>query len=94
MDMKYFENHVEAQRAAIRYVKADLCIPNDLEYAATRALKELRNHLDECGKRMPAPRFYYDVKDKETWMYLDVAHTKRLQTKEIINPNFKYKHVF
>ena len=49
-----------------------------------------RDYLDSQKKKMPQPKYHFDLKDKHSWKYLTVILDEGIYIRAVPNPLFKY----
>lgn len=88
INKKYIEHYLSTQKVMMHYVSRMLPVPADVKKEAEFALVDLRAHLDRNNVRMPPARYFYNVRDKSTWKYIQVNHGDR----DTINPGYAYEN--
>lgn len=71
-----------------------------MRYMISRSQKyltKIRDYLDSCDMKYPKPKYKFDLKNMDTWKYLDSkVHTNKdnsIYLEEVLNPRFKYANL-
>lgn len=84
------KQYIDSCKEVGSYSKLKIKEPSEVTQRHKMATQIYRDYLDSQKKRMPQPKYTYDIKDKHTWKYLTVITDEGTYVKSVPNPVFRY----